>query len=166
MSIDVPSPDAVAFRPNLRLTRNFFNNRIVVASTVGYFSKSDANSSFPNFVFRGNQRKRITADFTLLINLLKRNQHTLRIGGGLSVWYIDDKLIDSSVFLTVSPTSPAISLYFLAYNQIRVIDTGWHVTAEYEYLITPKLGIDARLTFTAVHLEQSSLAGIGLGYHF
>jgi hypothetical protein len=89
----------------------------------------------------------------LLVNLLKNNRHALRVGGGLSTWFRRDKILVQSGF-SASPTSSVIPAGFIQYD-------------EYEYLITPKLSVDGRFIFA--NLQQagiSSLAGIGLGYHF
>jgi hypothetical protein len=102
----------------------------------------------------------------LLINLLKSNRHSLCIGGDPSAWFRRDKILVQAGF-SACPTSSVIPAGFIQYDEIYSLNIGWHVTGEYEYLITPKLSVDGRFIFA--NLQQagiSSLAGIGLGYHF
>lgn len=164
MSVD--APDALGFRSSLRLARNFVNDRFVLAATAGYFSKQYHKNVLNDFSINGDKRERFTADLTLLVNLLKNNRHALRVGVGPSTWFRRDKILVQSGF-SASPTSSVIPAGFIQYDEIYSLNIGWHVTGEYAYLITPNLSVDGR--FILANLQQagiSSLAGIGLGYHF
>lgn len=158
--ISLDAPDAVAPRYVARLARHFRNDRLVLAFEGGYARLVKSNQLFNTFDPGPNRRERLTADVTLLWDVLPDPRHTLRLGGGLSAWYRHDDLYRGAA--TIGQDS------FVVNRQAQQRGaTGGHLAAEYEWLFNTRWGLDARVrVVTLREAGTSAILGMGINYHY
>lgn len=158
--ISLDAPDAMAPRYVARLARHFRNDRLILAFEGGYARLVKANPTFNTFDPGSNRRERLTADITLLWDVLPDPRHTLRLGGGLSAWYRYDDLYQGAA--TIGQDSFVINRQ----AQHRGA-TGGHLAAEYEWRFNPRWGLDARVrVVTLREAGTSAILGTGINYHY
>ncbi|MFD2572821.1 hypothetical protein ACFSUS_19425 [Spirosoma soli] len=162
MTLD--APDDTGLRYSLRLGRHFFNDRLVVAGSAGYLQASQNRQAQTTFPLGTDQRKRLTADLTLLFDLVKASHQALRIGGGPSAWYRRDDLLRS--FSTTRLPDGTLAAATVEREEVAAVTIGYHLTGEYEYLITPQVSLNGRIGWANLAGKISSMAGVGLGYRF
>ena len=163
MSLD--APDDGGLRYGLRLARHFGNDRIVVAGSLGYLEASEFRIA-PNDAPLGNDyRKRLTADLTFFFDFLRSDRHALRIGGGPSGWYRRDNLLMG--YSTVVRPDGTAAAATIQREDIRAINIGYHLTGEYEYLVSPRVLLSGRVSWADLSKGGiSSIVGLGVGYRF
>jgi hypothetical protein len=167
MSLDFP--DDLGYRYNLRYARHLANDRLLLAATAGYLLTDNRSRNLNGITASGNRRERVTGDLTILVDFLKSSRHALRAGGGLSVWARQDDTIIGSSWSSYSNdavTDVLISASVQREN-ITALNTGWHATAEYEYLFARRITASARFMLADLgRAGISSVAGIAAGYRF
>lgn len=154
------APDARAPRYVARLARHVRNDRFMIAAEAGYMRVVTANYPFNAIDPGPNRRERLTADATVLVDLLPHSRHALRLGGGLSVWYRRDDIYRGAA--TIGQDSFAISRRLQ-----RGVTSGWHLATEYEWQFAERWSVDARLR--VANLQEagiSSALGTGISYGF
>lgn len=168
LGIDLTSldaPDAVGPRYVGRLARHFGNDRFVIAAEAGYMRVTSATQPFNGVDPGSNRRERFTVDATAFVDLLPQLNHALRVGIGLSAWYRREDIYQGAAAIW-GPASlqQAVTIDRLERNQLN---TGVHFATEYEWLFTPRWGVDAR--FRLVNLEKAgfnSVLGAGVSHRF
>lgn len=158
------APDAVGPRYVGRLARHISNDRIVVAAEAGYMYVTSQNRLFNNVDPGANRRERFTADATVLFDFLRHPRHALRLGVGLSAWYQrDDIYRGASTLSTPTPSQGVV----IDRQQRHGLNTGGHLTTEYEWLFDPRWGADVRLRVANLgNAGISSMLGGGISYRF
>jgi hypothetical protein len=161
-SLDVP--DAVGPRYVGRLARHIGNDRIVVAAEAGYLYITSVNRPFDNVDPGPNRRERFTADVTVLFDFLRHPRHALRLGAGLSAWYRREDIYQGASTLS---TPTGLQDIAIDRQQRHGLNTGGHLTAEYEWLFDPRWGADVRLRVANLGKAGiSSMLGGGISYRF
>lgn len=163
LGVDLTSldaPDAVGPRYVGRLARHFRQDRLLITAEAGYMRLAMANQPFNGIDPGVNRRTRLTADVTVLADLLPNPNHALRLGGGLSTWYRQDDIY-------MGATRVGLDNVAIDRRSRREVNTGWHLAAEYEWVFVPNWGIDAR--FRVANLSAagiSSMLGMGISHRF
>lgn len=154
------APDAVAPRYVARLARYLGNDRIIIAAEAGYMRVINGNQPFNAIDPGPNRRERLTADATLLVNILPRSRHALRVGGGVSFWYRRDDIYRGAA--AIGKDSFAINRRLQ-----HGVNSGWHLATEYEWRFDERWSTDVRFRFANLQdAGISSTLGIGINYHF
>ncbi|TAE32881.1 MAG: hypothetical protein EAZ91_03160 [Cytophagales bacterium] len=157
MSLD--APDDLGLRPTVRYARHVANDRIVLASTVGYMKVENRNDYIDRIL---RPRERTTFDLTIFFDLIKSPLFAARIGGGPSLWHRRDQNV-TSVIWGFNPSAPP--LVFI--ETIDELNVGHHFTGELEFSLFRQLAVNARFSLANLgRAGQSSVAGVGLGYKF
>ena len=158
------APDAVSTRYVGRLTRNFKNDRIVVAAEAGYLYVSTLTQPFNGIDPGPNRRERFTSDATVFYDFIRHPRHALRLGVGVSAWYRRDNIYRGARLLSSPNSNGGVSIDRL---QTHALNTGGHMATEYEWLLTPHWGIDVRLRVANLKgAGISSMLGAGISRRF
>lgn len=163
MSLD--APDDLGFRYGIRYARHVADDRVVIEAGLGYLNVKNQRLVINNFYFTGQPRKRVTADVTALYDLLGNRRQALRVGGGLSVWYRNDEILREA--RSVSGTNGQPAGIEVISEKVNETNVGFHLVAEYEYLINSRVSLAGRLGLANLDKAGiSSFAGVSVGYRF
>ncbi|WP_139361705.1 DUF481 domain-containing protein [Spirosoma sp. 209] len=163
MSLD--APDDLGFRYVARYARHLANDRFVLEGSLGYLSIENRRLVFNNFYFTGRPRQRVTADLTVSFDFLRTARHALRLGGGPSVWYRkDDRLREARSVVNQSGQVTGVTILSEKADEANL---GYHVAAEYDYAISPRITLAGRVGMANLSKAGiSSAAGVNVGYRF
>lgn len=163
MSLD--APDDLGIRYVARYARHLANDRIVLEGSFGYLCIENRRLVFNNFYFTGRPRQRVTADLTVSFDFLRDARHALRLGGGPSVWYRkDDRLREAR---SIVDQNGQITGVTILNEKVDEANFGYHLAAEYEYIIGARTTLAARVGMANLaRAGISSIVGINVGYRF
>jgi hypothetical protein len=154
-------PDNAGLHYQGQYIRYSKNKRGAIIGSAGYLATKSEKDPLRPF-----NRKRITTDVTVAIAPFKTGeQHSFRVGVGISAWYRDDAVVERSSF-TVKPDGTYDSIN-LQMRQVKAIDVGPHCIAEYEY--KSQSNFTGTLRFGLANLGRagySSMLGVAIGRRF
>ncbi len=163
LGVDLTSldaPDAVGPRYVGRFARHFRQDRLLFTAEAGYMRLATTNQPFNGVDPGDNRRTRLTADVTVLADLLPSASHALRLGGGLSAWYRRDDIYRGA-------TRVGLDNVAIDRRSWRGVNTGWHLAAEYEWLFASDWGVDGRFRVASLGAAGiSSMLGMGISHRF
>ena len=163
MSLD--APDDLGLRYGVRYARHFAGDRIVIEGSLGYLNIKNRRLIANNIYFVGRPRQRITADLTALYDFLGNRRQAFRVGGGLSVWYRRDEILREARSVPGQNGQP--SGIEVISEKANETNAGFHLVAEYEYIISARTSLGARVGMANLDKAGiSSFAGVNIGYRF
>ena len=163
MSLD--APDDLGLRYGIRYARHFIDDRVVIEGGLGYLNIKNRRLVANNFYFEGRPRQRVTADLTALYDLLGNSRQAFRLGGGLSVWYRRDEILREARSVPGQNGQP--SGIEVVSEKANETNAGFHLIAEYEYVISTRISLGARVGMANLDKAGiSSFAGVNVGYRF
>lgn len=162
--IGIDPDNGLKFRYAFDYRRYFSQDRLSLGLSVGFLNSQRTTVLVPDFVRVGsNTRQRVTVDLTASYDLFHSVHHSLRIGGGPSVWYrSDDLFVKVDPYPVPTGTEPLVER-----RQIEGWNIGGHTTLEYSYALS--LNTQVSLHTGLALVGPSGFAGIfGLraGYRF
>ena len=147
--------------------KNLAAGRFMVGGNLGYISAPGVVGSYGEYRSEGRKSERFTADLTLSYDLLNQERQALRLGVGPSVWYRkDDEFRGYDVIIESIELGTVKGVNFER-KQVNEPNFGFHLTGEYEYLVTQRIALAGRAGFT--HFFKTGfnpMAGVSLGYRF
>jgi hypothetical protein len=163
--LGIDPTNGLKYRYAFEYRRYVARDRVSVGLTAGFQYSQRETILVPDLLSVGaDTRQRVTFDLTTTYNLLLRSvTHSLRVGGGPSVWYAYDDLFDRvDPYPVPGGTDPAIKR-----RQHEGLGLGAHVLAEYTYA----LSLDTQVSLhTGAALVGTSgivpLFGLRAGYRF
>jgi hypothetical protein len=163
MTLD--APDASGLRYQARYAKHILSDRILIATSLGYFRKDSRQNLYRDIYTAGNSRRRVTGDLSLLADLLASPQSALRIGGGISAWYRRDNIWTGSNFLIGNDGS--ISNLTTTRYRLNEWNTGYHLMLEFEQRVANNVAISGKVGWASLQEASTSVqVGIGVSYLF
>jgi hypothetical protein len=157
--------NGLKYRYAFEYRRYVARDRVSVGLTVGFQHSQRETILVPDLLSVGaNTRQRTTIDLTVTYNLLPRSvTHSLRVGGGPSVWYAYDDLFDKiDPYPIPGGSEPAIKR-----RQQEGISLGAHALVEYTYALSLDTQVSLHSGMAVVGTSGIvPLFGLRAGYRF
>lgn len=170
--------DSPALRYSAQYTRSLGTGRWQLETGLTFASRSVREQLVPfAYTYVSTRSRLATADVALLYTLLASPRHTLRIGGGPALWYLNDIRTNTvSIELTQQGT---LNHVYLTDSRYGGVTLGVSLRAEYDYALTSSFSIGAQTSIGGnvltvkdpnksnnVLLGSQTTVGIRAGYHF
>lgn len=154
--------------------KSMLNTRWVVESGLSFTNRSTKDRFYTSNVFWvDNSSQLVTADLTLLVNLLPRKRHAIYIGAGPSLWF----LRNGNTYDVTGVANQSGVIESVSYRRVYTTDfnIGINLRAKYEYSVTSRMvagirfGLGGNLfrgTGEGTLYGSLSTVGVSAGYRF
>ncbi|MFD1145431.1 hypothetical protein ACFQ4C_30170 [Larkinella insperata] len=152
-------------RYSVSYDRNLGSKAWSIEGTLGYMQNYIREDLYGREgSYTGTRSKRIYMDFSFLYDLLPRDRHSLRIGGGPSAWY-QQNAIANDVTVWVKPgTIQEVDYIEVRRTKKSEVVAGFNLQAAYDYSVLPRLLVGARVVGLSNLTKMHSLGAIGYNY--
>ncbi|RCR68290.1 hypothetical protein [Larkinella punicea] len=160
----VAAPDKMAIRYVTQFVHQIANNRIVIEGSIGFIPIRRPRLQLTDaYYVEGHRRQRFTGDMTVLVNFIKNSRHAIRLGGGPSVWYRMDNMLEEVRYVIDNGNQVIVNRQ--SRQQTNELNVGYHLTAEYAYELNNRFILGSRLGIANFKGKYGTkLVGIFLGY--
>jgi hypothetical protein len=157
VSLDLP--DDLVYRPVFVFEKEFRNRFFVAAQFGGIYHEGEDNT------FQiAELRRRFTTDITVKVAILRYKNNYLKIGGGPSLWYRNDNLVNSVRFEASPPDFIPKPIGFDMMTK-KDWNLGYNLTGELEVLIIKRVSLAAH--FSVADLGKAGFSSVlGLNCYY
>jgi hypothetical protein len=158
--ITLDLPDDITFFPKINYQHQF-HRRLFGTIELGYLHYNGRENTF-NIL--PEVRQRITLDLSGKIAIAKYKNNYLKIEGGSSIWYRNDKLINQIKFIAEPPDYvPQITSY--KENNLSDWNVGYHLGGELDISLGMRFSMVGHVRIIQFkRVGTSSLLGIAVYY--
>ncbi len=148
--VALDAPDDLVFSPQLKY-EHIIKKRIFVNTQIGYINYHGTEAFFDKLP---QTRNRINFDTGVKFAIIKYKNNYLKLGGGVSIWRRNDKIIDQ---IKVKAEAPDFVLQILSYNTKTVKDwnLGYNIVSEIDISVSKKVSISG--SFGVANFKNAGL---------